>query len=254
MPQSSDGRVVAITGANGGIGSHMLAALVEDGYRVAGLDVEGRAIKPLADAHPESVRYEACDVTDTESVESAVAAVLDAWNRIDILVNNAGVAGFSRFEETSMDDVRREFEVNFFGGQRTTRAVLPVMRRQGEGIIHNVSSGAALGGHPGMAGYAASKGAVEAFARSLRIELRDSDIAVTLMQPPMTATRMTEGLGYPSWLLNDPGAVGRKLAAKIESTDPVVHADRQTWLGLTLIQLAPWLWRAATDRLVDRPE
>ncbi len=254
MPRSTDGRVVVLTGANGGIGRHMLAALVEDGYRVAGLDVEGDAIESLVDAYPDRVRYEHCDVTDTEAVESAIDAVLDEWTTIDVLVNNAGIAGFDRFEDTSIEDVRRAFEVNFFGGQRAIRAVLPEMTRRGGGIIHNVSSGAAIGGHPGMTGYAASKGAVGAFARSLRIELRHTDIAVTLMQPPMTATRMTAELGYPSWLLNDPADVGRKLAGKIESTDPVVYADLQTRVGLALVRRVPWLWRAATDRLVDLPD
>lgn len=251
MAPSPDGRVVVITGANRGIGYHMLGTLVDDGYRVAGLDVDGESLEPLQDAHPDRVRYEDCDVTEADDVEAAIAAVVDAWGRVDILVNNAGIARFDRFEKLSLDDARREFEVNYFGAQRTIRAVLPQMRRQGVGIIHNVSSGVALGGHPGMTGYAATKGALEAFVRSLRAELRDENVAVTLMQPPMTASRMTEDIGYPDWLLNDPADVGRKLAGKIESTETVIVADWQTKIGLTLIDLLPSIWRSATDRVAD---
>lgn len=251
MAPSTDGRVVVITGANRGIGYHMLEALVDDGYRVAGLDVEGRNLEPLADASPDQVRYVDCDVTETADVERAIDAVIDAWGHIDVLVNNAGIGRFARFEDGSLDDARREFEVNYFGGQRTIRVVLPHMRRRGAGIIHNVSSGVAIGGHPGMTGYAATKGAVEAFVRSLRMELHDEAVAVTLMQPPMAATRMTEDIGYPEWALNDPAEVGRKLAGRIESTETVITADWQTTVGLTLIKLLPSVWRAATRRFAD---
>lgn len=251
MAPSSDGRVVVITGANRGIGYHMLRGLVDDGYRVAGLDVDGGNLEPLEEAHPDRIRYEPCDVTETDDVEAAIDAVVEAWDRIDILVNNAGIAHFARYEERSLEDARCEFEVNYFGGQRTIQAVLPHMRRHGGGIIHNVSSGVAIGGHPGMTGYAATKGAVEAFVRSLRIELRDEPVSVTLMQPPMSATRMTEDIGYPDWFLNDPAEVGRKLAGKIESTETVIMADWQTKIGLTLIKLLPSVWQAATDRFAD---
>lgn len=251
MQPSTDGRVVVITGANRGIGYHMLRRLVEDGYRVAGLDVDDDNLEPLASTRPDRVRYEHCDVTETADVEAAIDAVIESWDRIDVLVNNAGVARFARFEDCSLDDAHREFQVNCFGGQRAIHAVLPHMRRRGSGIIHNVSSGVAIGGHPGMRGYAATKGAVEAFVRSLRIELHDEDVAVTLMQPPMSATRMTEDIGYPGWMLYDPAKVGRKLAGKLESTGTVVTADWQTKIGLTLIGLLPSVRRAATRRFAD---
>lgn len=249
-PDSDPARVVVITGANEGIGHHMLRSLVADGYRVACLDVDGANLE----ASPETVRYIECDVTDTTAVHDAIDEVIGTWNRIDILVNNAGVAAVGPFSDRPIEETRREFEVNYYGCQRTIRAVLPHMRARGGGIIHNMSSGVALGGHPGMTGYASTKGAIEAFTRSLRLELREENVACTLMQPPMSDTRMTAGLGWPEWMLNDPAAVGRKLAGKIESTDPVIYADRQTRIGLGLIRRFPSLWRWATDRFVDVDE
>lgn len=244
-------RVVVITGANAGIGYHMTAALVGDGYRVAGLDIDGENVDSLREAAPERVEFYECDVSRTDDVERAISGTLDRWDRVDILVNNAGVANFAPFEEQSLEDTRREFDVNYFGCLRTTRAVLPHMRARDEGIIHNVSSGTALGGHPGLTGYASTKGAIEAFTRSLRIELRHENVSCTLMHPPVTDTRMTAELGYPEWMLNDPATVGRALAGKVESTAPVITADLQTRVGLYLIRHFPSLWQRGIDRFVD---
>jgi NAD(P)-dependent dehydrogenase (short-subunit alcohol dehydrogenase family) len=254
MATASDGRVVVLTGANGGIGYHMLRTMVADGYRVAGLDIDGDNLEPLQETDPGQVRYYDCDVTDAEDVDAAVADVIDTWGRIDILVNNAGIAAVAPFEKHSIEETRREFEVNYFGYQRMIRAVLPQMRAQGGGLVHNVSSGTALGGHPGMTGYASTKGAIEALVRSLRLEFDDEDIAFTLMHPQMVATRMTADLDYPEWVLSEPAEVGRKLAGKIESTAPVIVTDWQTKFGLYLIQRVPWLWRKATVRCTDLPE
>jgi len=251
MPSRTKDRVVLITGANEGIGYQMLTTLVEDGYRCAGVDVHGENLEPRQRADPDRVRYDECDVTDSDSVRDAVSGVIDAWDRIDILVNNAAIANFGPFTELPIEETRREFEVNYFGCRRTIRAVLPHMRSRGSGIIHNVSSGVALGGHPGLTGYASTKGAIEAFTRSLRQELRDENVVCTLMHPPMTDTGMTTDLDWPDSMLADGADVGRKLAAQIESTDPVIYTDWQTRIGLALIRRFPFLWQQATDRFVD---
>jgi short-subunit dehydrogenase len=139
--------------------------------------------------------------------------------------------------------------VNYFGYLRTIRAVLPHMRANDGGVIHNVSSGTGLAGCPGLTGYAATKGAIEAFVRSLRLELHDEDVTCTLMHPPMVAAQLSAPLGYPDWLASDPATVGRKLARQIESTDPVVMTDWQTRVGLALIRRFPSLWRVGLERL-----
>jgi NAD(P)-dependent dehydrogenase (short-subunit alcohol dehydrogenase family) len=250
MP-GTDTRVVVLTGANGGIGRYLARTLVADGYRVAGLDRETEFVERIRDAAPDRVAVHDVDVTDAAAVRAAVDDVVENWGRVDVLVNAAGIASVAPFDAHDPADARREFDVNYFGYANAIRAVLPHMRAQGGGIVHNVSSGTAIGGHPGMSGYAATKGAVEALSKSLRIELAPDGIAVTRMQPPMTRTRLTDALDYPDWFLADPEDVGRKLARQIERTDRVVYADRQTRIGLAVVERLPWLWARATRYFTD---
>ncbi len=254
MDHAATRRVVVLTGANEGIGHHMLRTLLDDGYRVAGLDIDVSNLEPLQDAHPDSLRYHECDVTSDADVQAAVDAVLDEWGRIDILVNNAAILHFGFFEDQTLDDANTVFDVNVFGYLRTIHAVLPHMRARNVGIIHNVSSGVGLVGNPGLTGYGASKGAIEAFTKSLRLELQDTGVAVTVMHPRLAATRSALDLGYPDSQLRDPTDVGRKLARKIESRKPVVFTDRVTRLGLWAAQRFPFLVRRGTRRFVEEHE
>ncbi|WP_254537918.1 SDR family NAD(P)-dependent oxidoreductase [Halomarina litorea] len=251
MNHSEDGRVVVLTGANEGIGYHMLRTLLEDGYRVAALDVDGANLQSLRDRFPERVRFFECDVTVDGDVTTAIEGVLDEWGHVDVLVNNAAVFTFAPFATQTIEDTRREFEVNYFGYVRTIRAVLPHMRERGEGIVHNVSSGAGLVGHPGLSGYASTKGAVEALVRTLRLELQHEDVHCTVMHPALSNTRSTARLGYPESLLSDPADVGRNLAKQIESTDGFIAADLKTRLGLALSRRFPSLVRRGTARFVE---
>lgn len=251
MSTPAAARVVVVTGANEGIGYHVLRTLLEDDYRVAGLDVNGDQLRLLEEAHPGRVRFFECDVTRDDDVEAAIDGVLDEWGRIDVLVNNAAIFDLEMFADRPSEATRREFEVNFFGYLRTIRAVLPHMRDRGEGIIHNVSSGVALTGHPGLSGYAATKGAIEAFTKSLRLELQHENVAVTLMHPPATNTRSAAELDYPAFATSEPAEVGRKLAGKIESRNPVVYADWQTRVGLFVVRRFPWLVEKGTERFVE---
>ena len=247
-------RTVVITGANEGIGYHMLTSLLEDGYRVAGLDVEGAHIESLREAYPERLLFLECDVTVDDDVQRSISEVVDRWGRIDISVNNAAIFTFAPFEDQTLADTRREFEVNYFGYVRMIRAVLPHMRNRGEGIIHNMSSGAGLVGHPGLSGYASTKGAIEALVRSLRLELQHENVACTVMHPPLSNTRSASKIGYAESLLSDPAEVGQKLARKIESTGPVITADWRTKIGLYLSQRVPFVVRKGTEQFVQPAE
>jgi NAD(P)-dependent dehydrogenase (short-subunit alcohol dehydrogenase family) len=152
-------------------------------------------------------------------------------------------------------DLRTLFDVNVVSPMLLSKAVLEDMERHGTpGALVHVSSIATKHGYEGLSMYGATKGAIEAFTRSLRLELGDENVSCTLMQPPMSDTRMTADLGYPDWLLADPADVGRKLAGKIESTAPVVAADWQTKVGLALIQRFPSIWAKATERYVSLDE
>ena len=132
-------RIIIITGANNGIGLAMTKALLAMGDRVAALDL---SLENLDPAIPNLLPF-VCNVTDPARIQSVVDEVVRTWGGVDILVNNACLALFTFFEERTLDDIRREFEVNYFGYLNMIRAVLPVMKGQGRGVVHNFSSGVA---------------------------------------------------------------------------------------------------------------
>jgi NAD(P)-dependent dehydrogenase (short-subunit alcohol dehydrogenase family) len=233
-----DSRMVVITGANNGIGLAMTQALLEMGDRVAGLDLSTDNLDALQ-RDEGRLRSYVCDVTDRERVEHVVRDVLEAWGGVDVLVNNACLAIFKPYLERTPEETRREFEVNYFGCLTMIDAVLPVMREQGHGVIHNVSSGVGLTGYPGISGYASTKGAIEALTRTLALEFEPLGITVNLIHPPLTRTQSSAPLGVPPEMMADPAAVGRKLARKIGQTRPVLTPDLGTSLGTAANQHFP---------------
>jgi short-subunit dehydrogenase len=175
-------QVAIVTGASAGIGAATARALHAAGYRVF-----GTYRKPPA-SRVAGVEYLVLDVTSDESVTAAVAQVLDQAGRIDLLVNNAGVGLIAGAEESSLEQAKSLFEVNLFGLIRVTKAVLPIMRRQGAGRIINISSVMGLIPAPFMALYGASKHAVEGYSESLDHEVRGSGVRVVLVEPAYTRT------------------------------------------------------------------
>lgn len=228
-----EGKVVVITGANNGIGLGLFKALTERGWWVAGLDL---SVENLPAEHSFI-----CDVTDLGRVERVIGQVVERWGRIDVLVNNACLAIFSPFEEKSLADTRREFEVNIVGYINTIKAVLPTMKSQGNGVIHNVSSTVGISGFAGIYGYASTKGAVDALTRTLALELEPYGIVVNLVYPPLTRTRSASPLGIPASFMADPDVVGRKLAGKIGSRQPVVTPGFVESIGVFMTRMMPRL-------------
>jgi len=181
--QEQETRPVAIvTGASGGIGEATARALHAAGYRVFG------TYRRTPATRAPGIEYLTCDVTSDESVEVAISEVLSQTGRIDLLVNNAGVGLVAGAEESSLEQAKALFDVNLFGVIRTTKAVLPTMRRYGAGRIVNVSSVMGLIPAPFMALYAASKHALEGYSESLDHEIRGSGIRVVLVEPAYTRT------------------------------------------------------------------
>ena len=171
---------IVITGCSSGIGHASAVALHRAGYTV---HATARRLESIADLKSLGLHTVALDVTDEASMALAVATIQDQAGPIGVLINNAGYGLYGPVEQVSIDDVRRQFETNFFGLVRLTQLVLPEMRRAQTGRILNVSS---MGGRvtlPGGAFYHASKYAVEGLSDALRMELAQFGIDVVLIEP-----------------------------------------------------------------------
>ncbi|BCI55401.1 short-chain dehydrogenase/reductase [Mycolicibacterium litorale] len=180
-------------GTPGGFGMAFAEAALEIGDRVA---LTARRPAELADwarAHGDRVLVVPLDVTDAEQVREAVAAVETRFGGVDVLVNNAGRGWYGSIEGMPDADVRKMFELNFFGVLSVIRAVLPGMRARGSGWIVNISSVAGLRGQTGFGYYSASKFAVEAVTEVLREEVAPFGIQVMAVEPGAFRTRAYSG-------------------------------------------------------------
>ena len=224
-------QVVLITGTSSGFGRLIAETLARKNFQVFATmrDLSGRnaaAAREIAElAKRESLSFEPLelDVTEDASVERAVSKVTMKCGRIDVLVNNAGYGIMDLAESVTMAQAQRQLDTNFFGVLRMNRAVLPVMRRQGSGLLLHVSSGAGRLAIPGMGLYCASKFAMEALAETYRYELAALGIDSVIIEPGAYATPIMQKLERGE----DPGRkagygemakVPERLQAKIASS------------------------------------
>ena len=172
-----------ITGANRGFGKEFARAALLRGDKVAATGRNPAGLDDLASEFGANFLPLTLDVTDRQAVFAAVAAAAKAFGRLDVVVNNAGYGLFGAVEEVSIDEVRYQMEVNFFGLLNVTQAVLPVMRQQGSGHIIQVSSVGGVAAFPNLGAYHASKWAVEGLSESLAQEVAGFGIKVTIVEP-----------------------------------------------------------------------
>jgi NAD(P)-dependent dehydrogenase (short-subunit alcohol dehydrogenase family) len=172
-----------ITGAARGLGAQIAKAALAAGDRVVATARKAADIEKAFPVAGEKLLAQSLDVTDTRAPETVVKAAHHRFGGVDVLVNNAGYGQLGIFEESSEDDVTRQFETNVFGLMRVTRAVLPVMRSQGSGHIINFSSIAGLIAADMCTLYGASKFAVEGFSVNLARDLAPLGIHVSIVEP-----------------------------------------------------------------------
>jgi len=194
-----EGRVSLVTGASRGIGRAIALKLSSLGSRVAVnyryREAEANSVVGaiISRGGGEAVAIKA-DVADAESVRAMVQQVTDSWGKIDILVNNAGINRDTlllRMSEQDWDDV---IDTNLRGAYLCTRFALRSMIRQGWGRIINISSIAGVMGNPGQSNYAASKGGLIAFTKSVAREMGSRSITVNAVAPGFIVTEMTDKL------------------------------------------------------------
>jgi NAD(P)-dependent dehydrogenase (short-subunit alcohol dehydrogenase family) len=181
-PTSID-QVWLVTGASTGFGRAIVSSALRRGFRVVAGARAPESLSDLVERHGDRVLPVRFDVTNPDDAEDAIAAGLAAFGAIDVLVNNAGYGYLAAIEEGEDSEFRALLETNLFGLAAVTRAILPVMRRQGAGVIVNISSGGGFVGLPGSGYYAASKFAVEGLSEALDREVRPLGLRVMLVEP-----------------------------------------------------------------------
>jgi NAD(P)-dependent dehydrogenase (short-subunit alcohol dehydrogenase family) len=184
-------KVAIVTGSSSGIGYETALALARDGfYTFATVRNIKKAEKILQIAKKENLNIEIIelDVDNEKSISNAVEKIISKKQRIDVLVNNAGWGLFGSVEDVSLKDFRAQFETNFFGIISIIQKVAPIMRKQGTGVIVNVSSVAGRIGFPGSPAYISSKFALEGLSESLRYELGQFGVKVIIIEPGVIKT------------------------------------------------------------------
>jgi len=190
-------QIALVTGSSSGIGFETALLLARNGiYTYATMRNLSKSEEILACARNDNLQLETLrlDVTDEGSVSEAIDMIIDKKDRIDILVNNAGYSLLGPLELLHLDEIKEEFETNFFGIIRLIQCVLPIMRKQRYGKIINISSLAGRIGFPLSSAYGSSKFALEGLTESLGYEVQNFGIHVILIEPGVIKTNLVNNM------------------------------------------------------------
>jgi len=186
--------VALVTGSSSGIGFETALLLARNGFNtyasMRNLE-KSKNITEIANREKLPLQVVQLDVNDDKSVKEAIDKIVVAENqRIDILINNAGYGLLGALEDLSIEEIKAQFETNFFGVVRVTQQVLPIMRKQNDGIIVNISSVGGRIGIPGLSAYHSTKFALEGLSESISYELEPFGIRVVIIEPGFVRTNI----------------------------------------------------------------
>jgi NAD(P)-dependent dehydrogenase (short-subunit alcohol dehydrogenase family) len=240
---SDTSRTWFITGCSSGFGRSIAEAALLAGDHVIATARRQEDLEMLEHVGAGRCHGLVLDITDADQVRSVLNTAAQMTSKIDVCVNNAGYGLIGAIEECSEEQIRRNFETNFFGALNVIRAVLPIMRAQKSGHIINMSAAAAISNYPGFGVYGAAKAAVESLSESLRAEVQPHGIKVTLVQPgPFRTAFISKGLDHGEQMPEYAGTAG-KFAAFLNHVDGKQPGDpeRAAELIVQMVhdQLAP---------------
>jgi NAD(P)-dependent dehydrogenase (short-subunit alcohol dehydrogenase family) len=185
--------VALVTGSSSGIGFEISLLLARNGFNtyasMRNLE-KSKSITEIANREKLPLKVIQLDVNDDISVREAIDRVVEENQRIDVLVNNAGYGLLGALEDLSIEEIKDQFETNFFGAIRVTQQVLPVMRKQKSGTIVNISSVGGRMGIPSLSAYHSTKFALEGLSESISYELEPFGIRVVLIEPGFIRTNI----------------------------------------------------------------
>ncbi len=196
MNDSFKNQVAVITGAATGLGLAIAKKLSSEEIKLALLDKKFTSPKTIQDDFKnESENYEV-NVTDEKAVKNSIATIVKRFGRIDILINSAGITGITNIKthETSTEDLRNVFEVNFMGSYYTSKYILPIMLGQHYGRILHIASIAGKEGNAGMLAYSASKAAVIGMTKVQGKEYAETGITINALAPAVIKTALLDSM------------------------------------------------------------
>ena len=190
-------KTALVTGCSSGIGYSTCLLLARNNFKVYGTVrnlSKAKKIQEVIDKEKIPLKIILLDVNDSESIQNAIRDILYDSRKIDVLINNAGYGMFGPIEEITTEDVKLQFETNFFGVIRLIKEIVPIMRKQGNGTIVNISSMVGRFGVPLNAAYVSSKFALEGLSESISYELAEFGIKIIVIEPGVVQTNFFNNL------------------------------------------------------------
>lgn len=258
------GKTVLITGAAGGLGAALCQRYAAAGARIAAMDRDEARLNALAESLPADTLLlggvQAGDITNPDACRAAVAKTVAQFGALDALINNAGISHRSLLADTDPDVIRRVMEVNFFGAMQLTHAALPHVIAS-RGVVAAISSVAGYAPLLGRTGYCASKHALHGFFDTLRTEVQDLGVDVTLVCPSFIATGIGgaalggRGTSATSPRIttggeSEPEDIAQRIFTAIAQGKPLLLPDRTSQLAWWVSKLAPGFYANTMKRRV----
>ena len=223
---------VFITGAASGLGRALAVAFAKDGWRVAASDIHEQRLSATCQLIQKlggEALYIPCDVTSYNAIKSAASVLEETWGGVDIVINNAGIADAGMMEELSLERWQRMLDIDLWSVIYGCKAFIPMLKRQGNGYIVNTASSAGIACAPEMANYNVAKAGVIALSETLKTELADHNIGVTVVAPTVFKTNLMETM-----VNNQSTGMGQSLRTEMEKSS--VSAEQITAQTLKAIE------------------